>query len=124
MRPSAAGYDHATIAAYLRGCFELKKDDLLLKAAADTTQRWNLTFVLDFEESLRRQFGFGGTVNYNKKRRCFDFIEYSGKRNFAVRISIVSGCYCDYWAHRDFLYRNVPEYYHPEKKLAEWLKTR
>ncbi len=115
------GWDHKTISAYLMGCFLLEKDELLLRAAADGTKRWNLTLVLDYENSIRRSKGFGGTVNYNKRLRRFDFIQYSDYWNWAVRFSIESGACWRSRDHRDFLYNNVPEAYHHGKKLSQWL---
>lgn len=124
--PNAAGrhnFDHASVAAYLLSCFNCEEAALMLQAAADTTKRWNLRFVLDFENAVIGEYGFGGTVNFNKKERRFDFIEYCDSRGWAVRISIRSGCYWSARQHRDYLYRNVPEFYHHDNKLAEWLMT-
>jgi hypothetical protein len=112
-------WDHNIIANYLLAAFERDKDSFLLRAAADDTKRWNLTFALDFENI--GQNNFGGTVNYDKKNRLFNFIDYSDSHNFCVRISIISKCYWSAWEHRDFLYRNVPQYYYPDKKLAKYL---
>lgn len=123
MEPTQHSWGHKEISAYLLGCFLVAREELLLKAAADETRRWNLTFVLDFENSVRREMGFGGTVNYNKKQRRFSFIEYSDRHNWAVRFSIESGCMWQAWDHRDFLFHHVPEYYHPNNKLAKWLLT-
>lgn len=114
-------WNHAVIANYLLTVFRNEEDHLLLKAAADDTQRWNLRFALDYENIGDNNFG--GTANYNKKERRFDFIEYSDRKNFGVQISIRSGCYCSSWEMRDFLYHNVPEAWHPEKKLSKWLLT-
>jgi len=114
-------WDHTIISAFLLTVFRKEEDALLLRAAADDTKRWNLCFVLDYANLGVNNFG--GTVNYNKKERRFDFIAYSDKKNFGVYISIRSGCYFSAWEFRDFLYHNVPEFYHHEKKLAQWLMT-
>lgn len=122
---NAAGrhnFDHLWIHAYLLGIFLNRESDLLLEAAADATMRWNLRFVLRYWDDCVDK-PFGGTVNYNKKERRFDFIEYCDSRGWAVRISIRSGCYWSAREHRDYLYRNVPEFYHHDNKLAEWLMT-
>lgn len=114
--------DHISITEYLLNVFERDKDDLLLKAASDDTQRWSLTFILDYKNLGANNFG--GTVNYNKKKRQFTFIEYSDSHRHAVRVSIISKCYWSAWEHRDWLYRNVPQYYcYSEKKLTEYLLT-
>jgi hypothetical protein len=118
----AHNWDHKIITDYLFTVFEKEKDNLLLQAAADTTMRWSLTFVLDYENLGVNNFG--GTVNYNKKKRQFDYITYSDKKNYAVIISIASKCYWSAWEHRNWLYKNVPQYYcYNDKKLSEYLLT-
>ncbi len=112
-------WKHAIIAPYLLEVFLRDKSHLLLLAAADDTKRWNLTIVLDYENMGLNDFG--GTVNYDKRRRQFNFIQYSDQHNFAVRFSIASGSRYSVWKHRDFLFYHVPEYYHPNNKLADWL---
>lgn len=112
-------WDHKIISDFLFSVFEREKDDLLLQAAADATMRWNLAFALDYENLGVNNFG--GTVNYNKKKRQFDYISYSDKKNFAVIISIESRCYYSAWDHRNWLYFNVPQFYYPDKKLTKWL---
>lgn len=59
--------------------------DLLLQASMDNTKRRNLNFVLNYPNISK----WGGTVNYSKKDRRFDFIEYSS-RGYAKRIAIDS----------------------------------
>lgn len=111
-------WDHKVLSEYLLSVFEKEKDDLLLQAAADVTSRWNLVFVLDHPHTI----DFGGTVNYNKRQRRFDFITYCGRFKYAMVFSITSNCYYSAWEHRDWLYRNVPEYYcKSNKKLTEYL---
>lgn len=56
--------------------------DLLLMAALDDTKRHNLRFVL-----FPIIPNHGGTVNYSKKERRFDFIEYAIK-GYARRIGL------------------------------------
>jgi len=123
--PNNAGrhnYDHEWIAAYLLGIFLNRESDLLLQAAADTTKRWNLRFVLQWETDEVYK-PFGGTVNFNKRERRFDFIEYCDSRGWGVRFSIQSKCFYSARDHRDFLYHNVPEYYHHDNRLSKWLLT-
>lgn len=113
-------WDHAQISAYLLGCYFVQEIDLYLAAAADDTRRHNLRFVLDYDTLIDKPFG--GTVNYNKKKRRFDFIEYCDGHGYAVRISVAApGVHWSAWQHRDYLYHNVPELYHSDKKLAQWL---
>ena len=117
-------WDHTTIANHLLAVFHRDFSYLLLLAGQDDTRRHNLTILLDYEKTVGQNpmTGFGGTVNYNKKKRCFDFIQYCDHHGYAVRISIIApGVYWSAWEHRNYLYHNVPEFYHPEKKLAQWL---
>lgn len=51
--------------------FTERQDDLMIKAAFDGTKRRNLRFPIEIDGSR------GGTANYNKKERRFDFIEYT-----------------------------------------------
>lgn len=115
-------WDHAVISEYLFACFHREHDDLLLRAAADDTKRWSLCFVLDYENMGVNNFG--GTVHYDKKKRMFTYMTYSDQKNFAVMISIASKCYWSARAHRDYLYKNVPQFYcYNNKKLGEYLKS-
>lgn len=87
-------WEHKDIVDYLVSCFEYEKDGLLLNCAADLTRRHSLRYSLDFK-NIENSNGFGGTVNYNKKKREFDFIEYSDKRNWSVRVSVKNpAIYC------------------------------
>lgn len=121
LRSTWHNWDHRVIVDYLMGVFRRDESRLLLMAAIEPSRRWNLTIVLDYPDFDRNNMG--GQVNYNKRSRRFDFIQYTDQLGWAMRISISSGAYWSARDHRDFLYRNVPEYYHPEKKLAEWLRT-
>ncbi len=70
---------------YLKALFLIRQDDLLLKAAMDDTKRHNLMFSLGcIEDCMENK---GAQVNYCKKTRAFDFIQYTVK-GYAKRFAI------------------------------------
>ncbi len=81
-------FTHEEIKKHLLEVFKRDRDGLLLQAALDDTKRHNLTFILDYENIGSKLTIFGGTVNYNKKTRKFDYITYSDNRNRAVNFPI------------------------------------
>lgn len=90
-------FTHEEIMEHLLEIFKRDRDDLLMKAALDDTKRRSLTFILDFDNIGNKLTIFGGTVNYNKKLRKFDYITYSDTRNYAVMFSIESKVACFYY---------------------------
>lgn len=91
-------FTHEEIMDHLLEIFKRDRDDLLMKAALDDTKRHNLTFILDFGNFSKLTI-FGGTVNYSKKLRKFNYITYSDERNFAVMFSIESKAACFHYDH-------------------------
>jgi hypothetical protein len=84
-------WEHEEIVDYLIDIFNRDKDDLLLKAASDTTMRHELSITLDYPNCYREgSTNFAGDAVYNKKMRKFTHITYSDKRNYAVYFSITS----------------------------------
>lgn len=53
--------------------------------------------MLDFDNVDSKLTIFGGTVNYNRKLRKFDYITYSDAMNYAVMFSIESKVACFYY---------------------------
>lgn len=99
-------WEHDEIAYYLVDIFNREKDHLLLQAAADTTNRRTLQFILDYENCFGLgNTNFGGDAIYDKKKRKFTRICYSDKHNFQVEFCIDSkiyfSCYDHYrqWKH-------------------------
>lgn len=61
----------------LRCAFACKNDELLLQATTDSSKRWNLEIPIgDIEQVFEYQ---GAFVNYCKKTKRFDFIQYTEK---------------------------------------------
>jgi len=62
--------------------FNKNQDDLILRASTDGTRRHNLMYWIESDDKE-----FGGTVNYNKKERRFDYIQYNAN-GYAKQIPI------------------------------------
>lgn len=69
---------------FLLEAYHREWPDLIMLAALDNTKRRNINFVLNYPKISP----WGGTVNYCKQSRRFDFIEYSS-RGHAKRISLL-----------------------------------
>lgn len=69
---------------FLIACYQREWPELIMIAALDDTKRHNLDFILNYPKINK----WGGTVNYCKKTRRFDFIEYSS-RGYAKRINLI-----------------------------------
>lgn len=114
-------WEHEEIRDYLVDCFNRDKDRFTLMAAADTTKRHNLRFVMNHHDLAGDNFG--GTLNYNKKERRFDFIEYSDRHNCAVQFSISNPTVAFF--SRDF-YKPLQKMWPlwiSNKNLTHWLLT-
>lgn len=114
-------WEHDDIVDYLLQIFHRDKDDLLLKAAIDTTKRHSLVFTLDYPDCFGiGKTNFGGQVIYDKKKRRFTHIQYSDRRNWSVMFSIESRA--AFFAHDFFkqIKHAFPLFY-SNKKLTEYL---
>lgn len=115
-------FAHEEIMEHLLQIFIRDRDDLLMKAALDDTNRRNLTFILDFQNVGCKLTIFGGTVNYSKKLRKFNYITYSDNRNYGVIFGIDSKvahfCYDHY---RDW--KHIFPFGASVKKMTEYLLT-
>lgn len=70
---------------FLLECYDREWPELLLLASLDDTQRRNIGFALNYPNISK----WGGTVNYCKKTRRFDFLEYCSKGH-AKRIDLLN----------------------------------
>lgn len=114
-------WEHDEIVDYLLTIYNRDKDHLLTQAAADDSKQHGLTFVLDYEGMGGvGETNFGGTVHYNKKRRIFDYITYSDRRNWAVMFSITSKAAWFAYEHYTQLKKVFP-FGARGKKLTEYL---
>lgn len=115
-------FTHEEIMDHLLEIFNRDRDSLLLKAVLDNTNRKSLTFMLDLDNIGNKLAIFGGTVNYNRKLRKFDYITYSDTRNWAVRFSIESKVACFHYDHYA-AWKHIFPFGVSTKRMTQYLLT-
>jgi hypothetical protein len=113
-------WDHEEIKDYLLACFKRDYAHYLQIALSDTTKRHNLVLIMNHDDLGGDNFG--GTLNYNTKRKEFTFISYSDKRNYGMLFSINSGASFSCYDHYQ-QFKKVFPFGASVKRLTEYLLT-
>ncbi len=122
LRVPLVRWEHNDIVSYLLELYNNKKDELLLMAASDETNRREIELQLSCEFSGTKNINLRAGVHYNKKRRTFTHISYSDRYNCVIQFSITSKA--TFFAHEFHQsIKDVFPLFYSVKKLTHYLLT-